>query len=117
MPGFLGNLKRLGVCLAGGNEDSKRKLPRDERGRNGKFRNDDPMTVVGVPDVRVVEAVHVRLELAPIDVDVRDEDGILYDISSVTPAESSYCRQVQRVESPVGHRSPPIYLTNWLFLF
>ena len=33
------------------------------------------MPVVGIPDIRVVEAVHVRAELAPIDVDVPDEDG------------------------------------------
>ena len=32
-----------------------------------------PMTIVGVPDVVVVEAVHVGLELATIHVDVSDE--------------------------------------------
>lgn len=35
--------------------------------------NDQPMTVVGVPDVVVVEAIHVDLELATVYVDVRDK--------------------------------------------
>ncbi|HEY4504460.1 MAG TPA: hypothetical protein VJI73_01675 [Candidatus Paceibacterota bacterium] len=35
------------------------------------------MTVVAIPDVRVVEAVHVDLELATIDVHVGHEHGSL----------------------------------------
>lgn len=39
------------------------------------------MSIVGIPGVRIVEAVHVRLELALVDVHVGDEIE-LYSIPS-----------------------------------
>src|SRR5204863_275239 len=38
--------------------------PAISRGENGKFRNHHAMTIVGVPDVDVREAIDVRLEVA-----------------------------------------------------
>ena len=45
--------------------------------RNSKFRDHDAMTVLGVPDVVVREAVHVDLELpVVVEVHVRNEDNV-----------------------------------------
>tara|TARA_B100000745_G_scaffold214365_1_gene142351 strand:- start:205 stop:381 length:177 start_codon:yes stop_codon:yes gene_type:complete len=43
------------------------------------------MAIVGVPDVVVLEAVHVGLELATIHVDVGDEQKDMWNIPSIPP--------------------------------
>ena len=47
------------------------------RGRKNKFRHDEPMTVVGVPDVVVRELVHVDVEMTTIvEVHVGNEEYV-----------------------------------------
>lgn len=37
------------------------------------MRNHQPMRILGIPDVLVLEVVHVRIETVRVHVDVRDE--------------------------------------------
>jgi hypothetical protein len=61
-----------------GKRGLKRKLLRNKRRRNIKFRNYDTMMILGVPDIVVRELVHVDLEpTVIIDVHVGNEE--LYD--------------------------------------
>jgi len=48
------------------------------------LRNDDSMTVLTVPDVRVLEPVHVHVEPVRVDVHVRHEDFVPYTILTIT---------------------------------
>lgn len=77
------------------------------------LRHDHPIAVVGVPDIVVGEAVHVGLELATVHVDVSDEQK--RNVRSTIRATSVWtCEQTP--EFYAGPKSPPVPLTNKLFL-
>lgn len=50
-----------------------KKLPTAVAGRKKCVAHDQPMTIVGIPDVVVVKAVRIDLELTIVHVDVRDK--------------------------------------------
>ena len=64
-------------------ERDYKKLPPNRREKMLKFRNHDPMPILGVPDVVVREAVRVHVEAIRVPVHVRDED--LCNTSSISP--------------------------------
>jgi hypothetical protein len=63
------------------------------------------MTVVGIPNVVVVEAIGIDLELAIVDVHVSNEE--LCSKPSISPLPKSWI-----IESYSGHRSPLVCYTN-----
>ena len=57
-----------------GRRDWKVKLPRSS-GRIFQFLNNNTITILGIPHIVVLEAVHVHVERAiVIDVDIRNEE-------------------------------------------
>ena len=69
------------------------------------------MAIVGIPGVRIVEAVHVDVELTLVDVHVGDE-------SNCTAYLPNHCRSpCKSAVFYMGRRSPLIYCTNCSVFF
>jgi hypothetical protein len=56
--------------------EAYKQYSRQNDGRNRQFRDNHTVPVLGIPDVVVREAVHVRLQLAIVPVDVRHEEYV-----------------------------------------
>lgn len=94
-----------------GQTASETKNSNEVVGEKLEFRDHDTMPVLAIPDVAVQEPVDVDVEVTTIDVHVRNED--LCDKPSIPPPLEKYLKVVFHF----GLRSPPVYHTNYYFLF
>jgi len=61
-------------CWAAGKKDWIIKLLRLNEGEIHKLRGDDPMAILAIPDIVVLEAVHVDVQTVGIHVHVDHEN-------------------------------------------
>lgn len=81
-------------------------------GRSGEFRSNYPMTVLGVPDVRVLKLVHVHVERAiRVHVHVGDEESVRWAIRATARRILSGLYRIRDLE--VLQSTAP---TGWLFV-
>jgi hypothetical protein len=77
--------------------------------RINKLRDDQPMAVLGVPDVRVLKLVHVDVEAVGVHVHVGNENTRLTIFSHCLLECSGKLYFIWSV------KSSPVYRANWLF--